>query len=210
MNTLSSTLRLTALASLLALTTGAAMAQAQQEGPWLLRLRGTYLDMVNKSDPIGGVGASDRISVNSKWIPEFDVSYFFTPNIATELVLTVPQKQDVSLDGNRIGTFKHLPPTLLVQYHFMPQAVIRPYVGAGVNFTRIWDADIAGGTLSLSKWSVQPALQVGADYQLTRNWYLNADIKKVWLSADVKSNGTKVSEVRLDPWLYSIGVGYRF
>ncbi|TWG82113.1 outer membrane protein [Cupriavidus gilardii J11] len=183
---------------------------ADEEGNWMVRLRGAYLDMARKSDPVGGAGASDRITVNNKWIPELDVSYFFTPHIAAELVLTIPQKQDVYLDGNKIGSFRHLPPTLLVQYHFLPRATFRPYVGAGLNFTRIWGADIAGNTLSLDRWSIAPALQVGMDYRLTRNWFLNADIKKVWISSNVKAAGTRVSEVKLDPWLFSVGVGYRF
>ena len=56
-----------------------------------------------------------------KTIPELDISYFFTPNIAAELVLTVPQEHRVYLNGTDIGSFKHLPPTLTLQYHFMPQ-----------------------------------------------------------------------------------------
>lgn len=187
-----------------------AMAADEAQGNWMIRLRGTYLDMANKSDPVGGVGASDRITVNNKWIPELDVTYFFTPNIAAELVLTIPQKQNVYLDGNKIGTFKHLPPSLLVQYHFLPNGTFRPYVGAGLNFTRIWGADIAGNSLQLDSWSVGPALQIGMDYKLTKNWFLNADIKKIWLSSDVKAGGVKVSQVKLDPWLFSMGVGYRF
>lgn len=187
-----------------------AMAADEAQGNWMIRLRGTYLDMANKSDPVGGVGASDRITVNNKWIPELDITYFFTPNIAAELVLTVPQKQNVYLDGNKVGTFKHLPPSLLVQYHFLPNGTFRPYVGAGLNFTRIWGADIAGNSLQLDSWSVGPALQIGMDYKLTKNWFLNADIKKVWLSSDVKAGGVKVSQVKLDPWLFSMGVGYRF
>lgn len=191
-------------------TAAGTAAGPQSEGNWMVRLRGTYLDFAQKSDPVGGVGDADRIGVNNKWIPELDVTYFFTPHIAAELVLTIPQKHDVYLDGNRIGSFKHLPPTLLVQYHLLPHATFRPYIGAGLNFTRIWGADIAGNTLSLDRWSIAPALQIGMDYRLTRSWYLNADIKKVWLSSDVKAAGAKVSEVKLDPWLFSVGVGYRF
>ena len=104
------------------------------KGTQTVRARAVHLDPADKSDPVGGTGASDRISVSSKTIPELDVSYFFTKNIAAELVLTYPQKHDVSLDGAKIGTVKHLPPTLLVQYHFLPDASFRPYVGAGVNY----------------------------------------------------------------------------
>ncbi|NUA29387.1 OmpW/AlkL family protein [Cupriavidus basilensis] len=198
------------LAVLGAVAATPAAAADEAQGNWMVRLRGTYLDMAGKSDPIGGVGASDRITVNNKWIPELDVTYFFTPHIAAELVLTVPQKQNVYLDGNKIGSFTHLPPTLLVQYHFIPNGTFRPYIGAGLNFTRIWGADIANNSLSLDSWSVAPALQIGMDYKLTKNWFLNADVKKVWLSSDVKAAGVKVSNVSLDPWLFSMGVGYRF
>ncbi|NUO88893.1 MAG: OmpW family protein [Cupriavidus sp.] len=198
-----------ACAMLGAFATPAAAADDVQ-GNWMVRLRGTYLDMANSSDPVGGIGPSDRITVNNKWIPELDVTYFFTPNLAAELVLTVPQKQNVYLDGNKIGTFKHLPPTLLVQYHFIPNGTFRPYVGAGLNFTRIWGENLANNSLQLDSWSVGPALQIGMDYKLTRNWFLNADIKKIWLSSDVKAGDVKVSKVSLYPWLFSFGVGYRF
>ncbi|CAG9177408.1 Outer membrane protein W [Cupriavidus laharis] len=200
-----------ALAMFGAVSTPAFAADGETQGNWMVRLRATYLDMADKSDAIPALGVpSDAITVNNKWIPELDVTYFFTRNIAAELVLTVPQKQDVYLNGNKIGTFKHLPPTLLVQYHFLPEGTFRPYVGAGLNFTRIWGADIAGNTLQLDNWSVAPALQIGMDYKLTKNWFLNADIKKVWLASDVKAGGEKVSKVNLDPWLFSMGVGYRF
>ncbi|SOZ37962.1 OmpW/AlkL family protein [Cupriavidus neocaledonicus] len=200
---------LAACAMLGAFATPAAAADDAQ-GNWMVRLRGTYLDMANSSDPVGGAGPSDRITVNNKWIPELDVTYFFTPHIAAELVLTVPQKQNVYLDGNKIGTFKHLPPTLLMQYHFIPNGTFRPYIGAGLNFTRIWGENLANNALQLDSWSVGPALQIGMDYKLTRNWFLNADIKKIWLSSDVKAGDVKVSKVSLDPWLFSFGVGYRF
>ncbi|MGO4282517.1 outer membrane protein [Cupriavidus sp. OV038] len=187
-----------------------AMAAEEAQGNWMVRMRGTFLDMSNKSDPVGGVGASDRIHVNNKWIPEVDITYFIVPHIAAELVLTIPQKQDVSLDGQKIGTFKHLPPSLLLQYHFIPNGTFRPYIGAGVNATRVYGADIAGNTLNLDRWSVGPALQIGMDYKLTKNWFLNVDAKKVWISSNVYAGGVKVSTVKLDPWLFSAGVGYRF
>jgi outer membrane protein len=200
-----------ALAMFGAVSAPAFAADGETQGNWMVRLRATYLDMADKSDAIPALGVpSDAITVNNKWIPELDVTYFFTRNIAAELVLTVPQKQDVYLNGNKIGTFKHLPPTLLVQYHFLPEGTFRPYVGAGLNFTRIWGTDIANNTLQLDNWSVAPALQIGMDYKLTKNWFLNADIKKVWLASNVKAGGVNVSKVNLDPWLFSMGVGYRF
>jgi outer membrane protein len=202
---------LTAAVAALASSFAAAPVFAQEaQSPWLVRVRAVNLSPDNKSDQVGGTGASDRISINNKVIPEFDVSYFFTPNIAAELVLTYPQKQDVRLDGNKIGTFKHLPPTLTLQYHFMPEAAFSPYVGAGINYTRISSVNLANG-LQLDSSSVGGALQIGADYKINKNWLINFDIKKVQISSDVKTaSGTKVSNVKIDPWLIGVGVGYRF
>lgn len=185
---------------------GNAMAQ---ESPWLVRARAVHLDPANKSAPVGGVGASDLIHVSSKTIPEIDISYFFTPNIAAELILTYPQKHDVTLSGTKIGTFKHLPPTLSLQYHFMPEKQFSPYVGAGINYTNISDVNIPGLRLEHDSWGY--SLQAGVDYKLDKNWSLNFDIKKVQIRSDVlTAAGAKISEVKVDPVLIGVGVGYRF
>ncbi|MEF2268173.1 OmpW family outer membrane protein [Janthinobacterium sp. TB1-E2] len=181
-----------------------------QEGPWLVRARAVHLDPADKSAPVGGVGASDRLTVSSKTIPEIDISYFFTPNIAAELILTYPQKHDVKLDGNNIGTFKHLPPTLSLQYHFMPEKQFSPYVGAGINYTNISDVKLLNGAGRLEHDSWGYSLQAGVDYKLDKNWSLNFDIKKVQIRSDVFIGGAKASEVKVDPLLIGVGVGYRF
>jgi outer membrane protein len=183
---------------------------AAQESPWLVRVRAVHLDMADKSDPIGGAGASDRLTVSDKTIPEFDVSYFFTPNWAAELVLTYPQKHDVALDGQNIGSFKHLPPTLLLQYHFVLDAPLKPYVGAGVNYTTMSKVNLLGGTASLEHDSVGLALQAGVDYAIDKKWSLNFDVKKVQIRSDVYIGGAKASRVKVDPLMLGVGVGYRF
>jgi outer membrane protein len=209
------------------LSTSSAWAQ-QTDGNWMVRVRALHLEPANKSDAGNGqsgitstVLPSDAISVNNKWIPEVDVSYFFTKNIAAELVLTVPQKQDVTitkgpLAGTKAGTFKHLPPSLLLQYHFMPDATFRPYVGAGVNYTRISSVHLDGlnavtGTssdLEHSSWGA--ALQAGFDVKLDAHSYINFDVKKVYIKADLKVGGNTVSTVNVDPILWGVGYGYRF
>jgi outer membrane protein len=181
-----------------------------QESPWQVRVRADYLKPANKSDAVGGIGASDTLHINGKTIPELDISYFFTPNWAAELVLTYPQEQDVSLDGKKIGTFKHLPPTLTLQYHFLPQATFSPYLGAGLNYTRISSVDLLNGAASLDKDSWGLALQAGLDYKLDKNWSLNLDLKKLQIRSDVYAGGQKISRVKIDPWLMGVGVGYRF
>ena len=189
----------------------ASQAALAQENPWLVRLRAVSLDPANKSDPIGGVGASDRLTVNSKVIPEFDISYFFTPNWATELVLTYPQKQDVSLDGTKIGSFKHLPPTLTLQYHFTPESMFSPYVGAGINYTRFSDVSLLNGGATMESHSIGGALQAGVDIKLDKSWSLNIDVKKVQIRSDIiAASGARLSNAQVDPWLVGVGVGYRF
>ena len=191
--------------------TGVAMGSAvAQESPWLVRVRAVHLNPADKSDPVGGVGASDRLTVSDKTIPEFDVSYFFTPNLAAELVLTYPQKHDVYLDGTNIGTFKHLPPSLLLQYHFMPDAPLKPYVGAGINYTTLSKVRLLNGQASLEHDSVGLVLQAGLDYAIDRQWSLNLDVKKAQIRSDVMIGGAKASRVKVDPLMIGVGVGYRF
>ena len=181
-----------------------------QQNPWLVRARAVHINPADKSDPVGGIGAADTIHVSEKTIPEVDISYFFTPNWAAELVLTYPQKHDVTLSGSNIGSFKHLPPTLTVQYHFTPAAPVSPYVGAGVNYTRISSVDLLSGAGQLDNSSVGLALQAGVDFKLDKNWSLNLDVKKVQIRSDVSVFGTQVSTLKIDPWLVGVGVGYRF
>lgn len=189
-----------------ALTAGAAFAQ---ESPWMVRARAVHIDPADRSSPIGGVTESDLITVSKKTIPELDISYFFTPNWAAELVLTYPQKHTVKVDGTSIGSFKHLPPTLTLQYHFLPNATFSPYLGAGINYTRISSVRL-DNDINLEKNSWGLALQAGFDVRLNRNWSINVDVKKVQIRSDVSMAGEQISRVKLDPVLFGVGVGYRF
>jgi outer membrane protein len=184
-------------------------AQAADAGPWLVRARALHLDSANK-DTTGL-----NLSVNNKTFIEVDISYFFSPNWAAELVLTVPQKHTLSSNGAKIGTLKHLPPTLLGQYHLGGLGALRPYVGAGINFTNFSDVKFEPAVVTalrpnVKRTSVGLALQAGFDYELGGGWLVNVDVKKVKLDTDVTSGGTKVGTFTLDPVLFSVGVGYRF
>jgi len=192
-----------------------------QEGPWLVRLRAVYIDTENKSDPIPALGVpADSIHVSSQWIPELDITYFFTRNLAAELVLTYPQKHDVTVTQSAIGgfrasSFKHLPPTLMAQWHFQPEGRIRPYAGAGINYTRISSVSLAVPApvnlpLDLEHSSFGLAVGGGVDIRLADRYFLNLDLKKVQIRSDLLAGGARVSAVRLDPWLAGVGVGYRF
>ena len=196
-----------AVAATLAPGVASAQSALAAEGPWLVRVRATYLLNDNGNDPMLNLG---QVEVQNKWIPEFDISYFFTDNIATELVLTWPQKMDVTLGGTDIGSVKALPPTLMLQYHFMPDAVFRPYAGVGVNYTSFSSRNFSIAGLSTSSSSWGPALQAGFDYQIAPRWYINADVKYVWMNTDVTLNGAKLTNVDINPWMFSVGIGYRF
>jgi outer membrane protein len=192
-----------AAAVLMALGTGAAVAQASKEGPWMVRVRAVHLDMANKD------GTGLGLAVNNKTIPEVDISYFLDKNIALELVLTVPQKQDVSMGGGKIGTFKHLPPTLLVQYHW-DMGSFKPYVGAGVNYTKISSVNLLSGGAGLEGHSTGLALQAGVDVPLGNGMYFNFDVKKVQIRSDVFVGSTNYGTLKLDPVLVGVGLGWRF
>lgn len=186
------------------------------DSPWLVRLRAVYISPADKSDAIPALGVpQDAITVSSKTIPEVDVSYFFTKNFAAELILTYPQEHHVYLTGLDIGTFKHLPPTLTLQYHFLPDQVVNPYVGAGVNLTLISDVNLnvpGVGALDLDSSSVGFAAGLGVDIKVAEKVFINLDAKWVQIGSDVmlQSNGAKVSAVKIDPWLLGGGLGYRF
>lgn len=183
-----------------------AAASSAFAGPWSARIGATWLETVDKSTR--GV----PVSVEDKLIPELDITYAFDANWSAELVLTIPQEHSVKSAGARLGSFKHLPPTLLAKYTFDPIGSFRPYVGAGVNFTLIFDDDLAVGAtrLKLDSFSVGPAVQAGFDWALNDTWSLNFDVKRVMLRTDVEAGGAKITEARLDPWLYSIGLRYAF
>ena len=199
---------LLAVAALCAMTSGAAMAQ-QQDGKWQVRVRAVNLDAANK----GAAADALKLTVNDKVIPELDISYYFTPNFAAELILTYPQKHNVRAGGAKIGSLKHLPPTLLAQYHFTNFGAFKPYVGAGINYTRfssVKDNGAAGAPWDVKRNSWGGALQVGFDYALDKNWSLNFDVKKVYIDTDVSVNGANMGKFKVDPVLVGVGVGYRF
>lgn len=192
------------------MTSGAAFAQQAAEGSWMVRARALNLDSANKDST--GLG----LSINDKVIPEVDISYFFTPNIAAELILTYPQKHDLRAAGlGKIGSLKHLPPSLLLQYHFTNFGGFKPYVGAGINYThfssvRFAPAVQAALNPSIDKSSWGGALQVGVDVPLSKNLYLNLDVKKVFIKTDVFSAGTNVGTFKVNPVLVGVGLGWRF
>ena len=200
---------------------------AEPDKRWMVRLRSVYLQMDQKSDPIPTLGVPrDAIEIRDIFIPELDISFFFTKHIAAELVLTYPQKQELHFHASAIGkfksgSFKHLPPTLMLQYHFNPDGWFRPYIGGGVNYTFFFDEKIVvpGVTgLRLETGSLGGAMQFGFDVKLNKicrcipdNLFLNADLKKVFIDSKVKNGaGVTISNLNPDPLVVGVGLGLRF
>jgi outer membrane protein len=195
----------------LAISIGAAFcavpAAQAADGPWMVRGRILHMQVDNGNDPeVPG----SKVELSDKTFPEVDISYFFTRNIAAELVLTYPQKHDVTVGGSKIGTIKQLPPTLMLQYHFMPDATFRPYAGIGLNYTHISSVELSPG-VDVDRSSTGVAFQLGADVKIADKWFLNFDGKKIVnRDREVTVNGVKLTTLKVDPLLLSVGAGYRF
>lgn len=171
---------------------------------WMIGARALYVSP-NVSTSING------LDVDAAWWAELDFTYFFTKNIAVELIAGW-NSHEVTLNGQSLGKVGVLPPTLTVQYHFTDLGKFKPYVGAGLNYTYFYDNDLANDTLHIKDNSFGGALQVGADYEIAKNWYLNGDVKYVWMNTDVivNSTGANLGGLDINPWIFGIGVRYRF
>ena len=186
-----------------------------QESPWMVRARATNLNWDNgqSTTAIQPGGSGLDVNAKDKTIPEFDITYFFTKNIAAELVLTYPQRVDVRSYSTSLGTVTALPPTLLAQYHFTQFGPLKPYVGAGLNYTRFGSRNLGSADqYSVEKSSLGYAAQIGADYMLTKNWGVNLDVKYLQIKTDVivNSSGASAGTLNLSPIATSVGVTYKF
>jgi outer membrane protein len=222
-----------AIAITAAFLPGLAMAEA---GDWVVRARIVDVSPNENSDlgktvnrnvaPVMSPGA--ELAVDSNVIPEVDVSYYFTKHIAAELILATGTRHDVSVRGDAnavvgnqdLGSVDALPPTLLLQWHFNPDQTFDPYVGAGINYTRMLDRNLQleSGALAGTKIKVESdswgfAVQAGLDVNLKDGWLINADVKYINIETDVKlkvAGWTKIDELDINPWVFGIGVGKKF
>lgn len=138
-------------------------------------------------------------------------AYMLTDSIGLELLAATPFNHDVTAVGlGKIGDTDQLPPTLSLQW--VPQLNMggfQPYVGVGVNYTTFFDEQSSLGDLKLDdSWGI--AWQAGVDFQVHDNWLLNAAVWNIDIDTEVKLNGAEVGSVEIDPWVYMLGLGYRF
>lgn len=207
------------LAGGLGFAAATAIAAPLHSGDWLVRVGVSNVSPnESASNPRGGLPAGSDVNVGSSTRPSFTVAYMLSDNLDLELLASWPFKHDISGSGalsgtGKIGDAKQLPPTLSVDWHFMPGSRIRPYVGLGVNYTYFFSENasgpLAGTSLSLdNSWGA--AAQAGLDVDFYSNWYFNANIRYIRISTTATySNGYKL-DVDINPWVYTVGVGTRF
>lgn len=205
--------RLTLIAALLAgPLVAAASADAADHGPWMVRGRILAVlpeEDLDHIDPSLGPGTD--VSIDDSVVPELDITYFLTPNIAAELILgTTPHDAEVTSPNVDLGSVWLLPPTLTLQYHFAPEGRIRPYLGVGVNYTIFYGKDEPSGTTVDYENGFGWALQAGVDIPIDDRWAINIDVKQIFLSTEVTVNGAVKADVDINPLLVGVGVGYRF
>ncbi|MGP8432290.1 OmpW/AlkL family protein [Paraburkholderia fungorum] len=152
-----------------------------------------------------------NVGVNNAIVPELDFTYMIRDYLGVELILGTSRHQLTSSLGN-LGGVNVLPPTLLLQYHFNHAGRIRPYVGAGLNYTLFYNNGLSAGgqSISINNHSFGPALQAGVDVQVTKSLFVNADIKKIWMHTDATLGGQPLGRLNIDPLVVGLGVGMRF
>lgn len=198
---------LLSIVAVLALSSPVFAADDFKAGDFMIRARA--LGVV--PDESGRVSNGDSVSISNSVVPELDFTYFFTPNISAELITAVTPHDVKTSSGIDAGSSWLLPPTLTLQYHFTQMDSIKPYVGAGVNYTHFFNAD--AGALNSVKYddSFGGVLQAGVDIPIRDNWYFNVDVKKVFISTTAKFSPSGVrADVDIDPWLIGVGFGYKF
>jgi outer membrane protein len=179
---------------------GAAGAQAQVENPWLIRGRAIVVAPNASSDNLNLDAATNATM-------EVDISRYLTNHLSLELILATTGHEVKSGPGS-LGSANALPPTLLLQFRPSSQGV-SPYLGAGGNLTYFYGKSGTGGLDKLDlTTSFGWAVQAGVDVPLGP-WVFNLDAKYIRIGTDVKSGGTKVAHLKLNPFVIGTGFGIR-
>lgn len=202
------------LGSVMGLASSQAYAAGDDEmsgihaGDVLVRLRAiSIIPNVQTTNTLSAL----NVGVNNATVPELDLTYMIRDYLGVELILGTSRHQVTSSVGN-LGGVNVLPPTLLLQYHFNHQGRIRPYLGAGMNYTLFYNNGLSAGgqPISITNHSFGPALQAGVDVQVTKTVFVNADIKKIWMRTDATMGGESLGRLNIDPVVVGLGVGMKF
>jgi len=207
MNTLTKLAPLAAAAALML----ASPAFAQQAGDWTFGI-GAH-NVSPKSDNGRLAGGALQADVGDNWRPTVTAEYFFSPNWGLEILASLPFEHDIRLNGAKAGSTKHLPPTITLQYHFTGSEKVRPFIGAGVNYTIFFDQNttgpLAGADLDLDN-SFGLAAHAGLDFAIGTNKWLRLDARWIDIDTDVEVNGAGVGTVNIDPMVYGAAFVWKF
>ncbi len=217
-------------ALLLAALAGSAIAvpaqaqTAREGGDWLVRLRGILVSPTEDSGPVTPGFPGSEVGVSDSFMPEVDFTYMATPNLGFELILATTNHEVTgrgSLEpvGELADTWV-LPPTLTMQYHFLPEGRVHPYLGAGVNYTIFYStnaSDALEGAIGATSIEMDDsfgyALQAGIDFDISDTVFVNADVKYIDIDTTATlRTGAAVNtvDVSIDPVVAAIGLGIRF
>ncbi|WP_028621576.1 OmpW/AlkL family protein [Pseudomonas sp. Ant30-3] len=225
-------------ASLISLALAAPLAYAHEAGDILVRAGAITVNPKADSSsvkvdqgPLKGADLGGKATMSSDTQLGLNFAYMFSSHWGIELLAASPFEHDVKLKGTalgaangKLGTLKHLPPTLSVVYYPLDgKSAFQPYVGAGINYTWIYDEHVGsqaqanGFSNFKAKNSWGMAFQVGADYMITDKIMLNAQVRYIDIDtqATVENNavapGTRAKvNVDVDPFIYMVGLGYKF
>ncbi|MEC9345139.1 MAG: OmpW family outer membrane protein [Pseudomonadota bacterium] len=193
-------------------------------GDLQVRVRTIGVLPTGDSGPIQPTFPGASLSAGNAVVPEIDLTYFVTDNIGLELIAATTRHQikgQGALAGlDNAASAWLLPPTLTLQYHFNPEGQFRPYVGAGINWTLFYGeradgslVNAVGPTKVEATNSLGLAMQAGFDYEIAKNWVINADIKYIRLDTNVSLDtglGTQRTNLAINPVIIGIGLGYSF
>jgi outer membrane protein len=202
------------LGAVLCAAASTAPAVAHEQGDLLIRAGVSQVRP--KSDNGSALSGSVNLDVNNDVKPSISGTYMVTRNLGVDVLAAVPFRHDVYGSGavnGQIGSSKQLPPTVSLQWHFLPDRTVQPFVGLGVNYTRFFSTKavgpLAGNDLELTdSWGL--AAQIGVDVKMNDRWFLNASLRYIKIDSDVKLNGNKIGKADIDPWVPTIAIGYRF
>jgi outer membrane protein len=202
-------------------------ANADENGNFMVRVLGTVVhpDTDATVSSGGAVLAGADADVSTEVIPALTLTYFLTKNVAVELFCCFA-RHEVEGEGTlaplaEIANTWIFPPALTLQYHFDRWGSLKPYVGAGLQYINFFSEGTGDNRLGATEVEIDDAvgftLQAGVDVALGNGWYLNADVKKTWLDTEVTWHNNAAlagadvrGDVDLDPWIFSVGLGYRF
>ncbi len=177
-------------------------------GDFLARLRAIEIAPADRGS---GTLSAIQAGVNNAIVPELDFTYMIRDYLGVELILGTSRHQVNSSLGH-LGGVNVLPPTLLLQYHFNHAGKVRPYIGAGLNYTYFYNdgLNVGGEGVAVHRSSFGPALQFGVDVQVTKRFFVNVDLKKIWMHTDATLGGQPIGRLHLDPIIVGLGVGMKF